>query len=252
MPYNILLVDDDSDFREEMAEYLEDYHVIEASDGRQALEMLQKPNDIDLVLLDVMMPGLRGTDVLKRIKQMSPHLAVIILTGYSSKDVAIEALKGSADDYIEKPADIGRTKETIERLLKRTRAKGDIVSGGIEGKLERVKHFLEVNYHKQPGLKDAAVAVGLSPKYLSRVFKERVGVGFNAYRLKTKMDKAKEMLLDTRSSIEQISYGLGYENPESFIRMFRRLTHKTPTGFRLAGRPAGKRASKPASRKKRR
>ncbi|HVP57053.1 MAG TPA: response regulator [bacterium] len=232
MPYNILLVDDDREFREEMADYLEEYRVIEAADGRQALEILQKPNDIDLVLLDVVMPGLRGTEVLKRIKQMAPGLAVVILTGYSSKDVAIDALKADADDYIEKPADIGKAKEIIERLLRQTRAKGDIVTGGIDGKIERVKHFLEINYHKQPTLRDAAAAVGLSPKYLSRVFKERVGTGFNSFRLRTKTDKAKQMLLDTQANVEQVSAALGYENPESFIRMFKAITRKTPAAFR--------------------
>ena len=236
MPYNILLVDDDADFREEMTDYLEDYRVLQAADGRRALEILEKPNDIDLVLLDVVMPGLRGTEVLKRIKQMSPGLAVVILTGYSSKDVAIDALKASADDYIEKPADIGKTREIIERLLKKTRARGDITTGGIAGRIERVKHFLEVNYHKQPTLKDAAAEVGLSPKYLSRVFKEQVGTGFNSYRLKIKLAKAKEMLVNTQANVEQISYALGYENPESFIRMFKAHTRRTPTAVRRAGK----------------
>ena len=62
------------------------------------MQLLRKPNEIDLVLLDVMMPGLSGTEVLREMKKLSPNLAIIILTGYSSKDVAIEALKGHADD----------------------------------------------------------------------------------------------------------------------------------------------------------
>ncbi len=102
MPYNVLLVDDDKMFREELREALEDYRVVEAANGKEALEILKKPNEIDIVMLDVMMPGLPGTEVLKEIKKISPSLSVVMLTGYSSKDVAIEALKGRADDYIEK------------------------------------------------------------------------------------------------------------------------------------------------------
>lgn len=57
MPYNILLIDDDKDFRDEFRDYLEDYKVIEAASGAEALNLLRKPNEIDLVILDVMIAG---------------------------------------------------------------------------------------------------------------------------------------------------------------------------------------------------
>jgi YesN/AraC family two-component response regulator len=237
VPYHILLVDDDSDFRSEFAEtLLDDYRITQASGGHEALKILEKPNDVDLVILDVIMPDVRGTAVLRRIKQLAPDLGVIILTGFSSKDVAIEALKGAADDYVEKPVQVHKIRESIARLLQTTRARGDITTGGVDGKIERVKHFLEVNYHKSVKLEDAAKAVGLSPKYLSRLFEERTGTGFNDYKFRVKMNKAKELLEKTGSSVNQISYALGYENPESFIRMFKRVTGKTPTSYRKTRR----------------
>lgn len=237
MPYHILLVDDDAEFRSEFAETLQDdYQITEAGDGNEALKILTKPNDIDLVILDVIMPDVRGTTVLRKIKEMAPGLAVIILTGFSSKDVAVDALKGAADDYVEKPVQVVKIRESISRLLQKTRAKGDIITGGVDGKVERVKHFLEVNYHKSVKLEDAAEAVGLSPKYLSRLFRERTGTGFNTFKLKIKMDKAKELLAKTGSSVNQVSYALGYENPESFVRMFKRITGKTPSSYRTRKR----------------
>ena len=57
------------------------------------------------MILDVNMPGSKGTEVLKDIKALYPDLGIIILTGHSSEDVAIEALKGHADEYLEKPLD---------------------------------------------------------------------------------------------------------------------------------------------------
>jgi CheY-like chemotaxis protein len=57
MPYTILLVDDDNEFREEFKDLLEDYTVIEAANGQAALDILKAPNAVDLVILDVMMPG---------------------------------------------------------------------------------------------------------------------------------------------------------------------------------------------------
>jgi YesN/AraC family two-component response regulator len=232
MPYHILLTDDDADFRRELGDYLEDYRITEAANGEEALAILEKPNDIDLVLLDVMMPGPRGTRILRDIKKLVPNIAVVIITGYSTKDIAIEALKGDADDYVEKPIKINKIKGILERLLEQTRARGDIETGGINGKMERVKHILEVNYHKSISLNDVAEAVCLSPKYLSRVFKEETGTGFNDYKLGIKIGKAKEMLRDSGANVDQIAYSLGYKNPESFIRIFKKLAGCTPTEYR--------------------
>jgi two-component system response regulator YesN len=244
MPYHILLVDDDEDFRTEFREYLEDFRFSEAASGNEALEILRRPHDIDLVVLDVMMPGLRGTEVLRRIKAEDRDMPVVILTAYSSKDIAVEALKGDADDYIEKPVDIVKAKHIIDKLLSQSRARGDLETGGMEGKIERVKHLLEINYHKNVSLEDAARIVCLSPKYLSRIFKERTGTGFSEFKLRVKMSEAKKLLDKTKSNVDQISYQLGYQNPESFIRMFKKTTGLTPTGYRSRkrrGRPRRRR-----------
>jgi two-component system response regulator YesN len=231
MPYNILLVDDDREFREEFRDYLEDYQVIEAGNGEEALELLKKPNVIDLVILDVMMPGLRGTEVLKEMRKIDPDLGIIILTGYSSESVAIEALKGQANDYIQKPVEIDKAKEIIERILE-TKKEVDIDTVNIEGKIERVKRFVQRNYHKKVCLKDAAQAVYLSPKYLSRVFKQSTGKSFSEYKSKIKMEKAKELLSETGYNVNQLAEKLGYENAESFIRIFKKLAGYTPTEYR--------------------
>lgn len=117
MPYTLLLVDDDREFRAEFRDCFDDYAVMEAHNGEEALAILKKPNEIDLVILDVMMPGARGTLVLREIKKLAPSLGIVILTGHSSKDVAVEALKGRADEYLEKPFDPGAARAVIERLL---------------------------------------------------------------------------------------------------------------------------------------
>jgi len=251
MPFNILLVDDDKEFRDEFRDYLEDYEVIEASNGEEALELLRKPNVIDLVILDVLMPGLRGTEVLKEMKRINPDLGIIILTGYSSENVAIEALKGHADDYMQKPVDIDKAKEIIERLLENKKGEGDIDNRSMEGKIEKVKRFVERNYHKKVRLKDAAQAVYLSPKYLSRIFKQSTGKGFSEYKLKIKIEKAKELLGKTGYNVNQVAEKLGYENVESFIRLFKRLAKYTPTEYRKKFRGKSKISSKRMKTKRR-
>ncbi|MFA6384419.1 MAG: response regulator [Candidatus Omnitrophota bacterium] len=232
MSEKILIVDDDAVFRSELSCALDGYDVIEAASGRDALQLLRKPNEIDLVLLDVMMPGLSGTEILREMKRLSPKLAIVILTGYSSKDVAIEALKGHADEYIEKPPDIEKTKEIIERFLQLKRGESEASACSRDGKIEKVKRFIERNYQKKVTLKDAARAVCLSPKYLSRIFKEETRTGFNEYKLRFVLKKSKELLCETGYTIGQISDQMGYQNAESFIRIFEKRTDMTPTEFR--------------------
>lgn len=232
MPDKLLLVDDDREFREEFAESLSDYEVIQADSGQEALRLLSRANEIDLVIMDVFMPGLSGTEVLKKIRNNFPGLGIIILTGYSSKDVAIEALKGHADDYLEKPVDIEKAKEMIEAILGDKRTPDVLSSQGIKGKIEKVKKFVERNCFKKVYLEDAARAVCLSPKYLSRIFEEITGTRFTEYRLKVKITQAMVLLKKSGYNIDQIADKLGYKNTESFIRQFKKITKMTPTQYR--------------------
>ena len=232
MAETLLLVDDDQELRDELKELFSGYQVLEASNGREALELLRKANEIDLVILDVNMPQLGGIEVLKEIKKTDPNVGIIILTGYSDKDTAIEALKGHADDYLEKPVDPEKMRRLIEKLLEKRHIGSDIDTTNTRGKIEKVKRFLERNCFKKANLTEAAKAVCLSPKYLSRIFKETTGESYVGYRLKIKIEKAKELLAQDGGNVSQIAYKLGYENPESLIRQFKKFTSKTPAAYR--------------------
>ncbi len=232
MPNKILLVDDDPEFREEFKACFEEYSIIDVANGESALKILEQPNDIDLVMLDVKMPGISGIEVLKKLKVNSPDLGIIILTGSASREVIIEALKGHADDYMEKPLNIEVVKEIIEKNLENKRGLNDINSSDTKGKIEKVKDFIERNCFKKTRLTDAAGIIYLSPKYLSRIFKQNTGESFSRYRLKIKIEKAKEFLLKTGYNVNQIAEKLAYENTESLIREFKKITGFTPTKYR--------------------
>jgi two-component system, response regulator YesN len=232
MGQKILIVDDDLEFREELRDFLHEYEVIEASSGMEAINILKRANEIGLVLMDVMMPGAAGTDVLKEIKKTDPDLDIIILTGHSSKEVAIEALEGSASGYIEKPPDLGKLKEAVGKIIDKKVLGADIGATDIKSRIDKVKLFVERNSLKKIGLNEAAQAVCLSPKYLSRIFKEYCHISFSQFRLRIKIEEGKKLLTKTGYNINQISDKLGYENTESFIRQFKRFVKATPTEYR--------------------
>jgi YesN/AraC family two-component response regulator len=231
MSYNLLIVDDDSEFRNEFCECFDKYDITQASDGEAAIGIIKKPNSIDLVLLDVTMPGLQGTDVLAEIKRLKPEIKVIMLTGNRSKDVVIDVLKGKADDYIEKPMDVKNTHAIIEKILGDKDSAGIPDTGNIKAKIEKVKRFIERNFDKKVSLADASTHAGLSPKYLSRAFEDVCGTGFSDYKSNVKVEKAME-LLKQGFNINQISDKLAYANAESFIRTFKKITGSTPALYR--------------------
>jgi two-component system response regulator YesN len=232
MAYQILMVDDDKEFREELRACLDSYTVVEAGSGAEALAVLKKPNAIDLVILDAVMPQISGTEVLREIKKIKPSLAIIMLTGQSSKDIAIDALRGRADDYIEKPIHIGQFLETIQSLLGAKARKGFMYGRGIHAKIEQAKQFIDRNFDKKITLEDMAGQVCLSPKYFSRIFKEIAGQGFNEYRLSVKTAEACELLKKSDYTVTAIASRLGYQNLESFIRMFQKTMNVSPSEFR--------------------
>lgn len=112
----ILLVDDETDVVERLANIiLRRFNSIveKAYDGKEALGKL-KGDTFDLVLLDIKMPGLSGIDVIKEAVKFTPQTKIIAISGYDSKEVADEALKAGAFDFLPKPL----TKEAIELKLK--------------------------------------------------------------------------------------------------------------------------------------
>ena len=146
--------------------------------------------------------------------------------------MAVEALQSHADDYIEKPVIGDKIKNTVERLLETVDGKPGVLSSDRTGKIEKVMRFVGRNCYKKMTLEDAARVVCLSPKYLSRIFKEQTHTSFSAYRLKLKMEKAKKLLTQFGYNVNQASEKLGYENTESFIRQFKKIIKLTPTEYR--------------------
>ncbi len=100
----ILIIDDEEAIRDAMSQVLkrEGYEVKEAQEGKEGLELFQKQN-FHLVFLDLKLPGIKGLDVLSLMKEANPETPVIIITGYSSIESAVEAMKRGAFDYMPKP-----------------------------------------------------------------------------------------------------------------------------------------------------
>ncbi len=227
-----MVVDDEKRVRDAFIDAFDEYEIIPVADGERALHILKQPNDIDIVVLDVMLVGLTGIEVLHEIKTMNPCQVVIICTGCNSKGVVIEALRAQADEYIEKPFDIELTKEIFEKLLRKNKNFSEEAVNERKGKVQQAQRFIEINYNKPLHLQDIARELFLSPKYLSRVLKEKTGKSFNEHKIEFRMQKAKQLLKQTNFTICEIAYKVGYQNPESFMKAFKKFTHMEPSRYR--------------------
>jgi DNA-binding NtrC family response regulator len=119
----ILLVDDEVPFVETMTKRLtkRDLTVLGAFSGQQALSLLEQKDQIEVVILDVKMPGLDGIDTLKRIRADFPLAEVIMLTGHATVESAIDGMKLGAFDYLMKPCDLDHLIEKVVEAAERRR-----------------------------------------------------------------------------------------------------------------------------------
>lgn len=136
MKARVLIVDDEEEFINSLAERLSirDYDVTTSANGRDAIEKVRGYN-FDVVMLDVVMPGIDGLEVLREIKRIKPLTEVIMLTALPNVEIGVEAMKRGAMDYILKPCEMEVLISKIDRGYARKteqeeRIRAAEVSGG--------------------------------------------------------------------------------------------------------------------------
>src|ERR1700730_6374591 len=117
----VLVIDDEIGPRESLRMLLKpDYNVHTADCVDAGIKLLQEKRP-DTVVMDIRMPGATGIEGLRRIREIDPHLSVIMLTGFGALETAQEALRLGANDYINKPFDAREMREVVDRNVERTR-----------------------------------------------------------------------------------------------------------------------------------
>ena len=120
MTASILVIDDEPATQDTLGIFLETegYQVATAGSGEEALARIESEN-FDVIVTDVIMPGLSGLEVLERSRQLSPRAEVILITGHATVEMAIQALRRGAGDYLQKPFVLHDLARSVRRLLAR-------------------------------------------------------------------------------------------------------------------------------------
>jgi DNA-binding NtrC family response regulator len=132
---NVLLVDDEVDFVETFSERLimRNLEIAKAFSGEEALQVLEKNQNIEIVILDVKMPGMDGIETLAEIKKKFPLVEVIMLSGHADVESAIDGMKQGAFDYLMKPCDMDQIiAKVTEAVAKKRQHEEKIIQARIK------------------------------------------------------------------------------------------------------------------------
>ncbi|MDZ7290495.1 MAG: sigma-54 dependent transcriptional regulator [candidate division KSB1 bacterium] len=156
MSLGILVVDDEQSVRESLARVLEreHYQVFPASSGEEALRCLEKES-VHVVLSDLKMPEMSGLELLRRVKTVAPATEVILITGHGTIEIAVEAMKQGAYDFITKPFRRAEIIKAVEKALEKRRLADEnrelreqlasaVVPQTFIGRSEAVRKILEI------------------------------------------------------------------------------------------------------------
>lgn len=205
---------------------------------KQAMEILAEKK-ISILLSDIEMPKGSGHDLIEWVRKQNIPVVSIFLTSHAQFTYAREAIRLGVSGYILKPVIKSDLEESltaaIELMNKMKPKESETVEEDIPGIIKEVKKYIEKNMNSELSRNDLAAMVFLHPDYLSHIFKEKVGISISDYIIKIRMQKAEQLLLNTKEQISEIAAKTGYANTGYFSKLFKRETKLTPKEYRKNG-----------------
>lgn len=242
---SILIIDDNADIRSYVHELLHnEYTIIEAADGSEGIRKAMKYVP-DLIISDVMMPGIDGVECCRRLKSelQTCHIPVILLTACSLDEQRIQGYDGGADSYISKPFSsqllLARIRNLIDshRRLKQffgdgqTLAKEDVCDMDKDF-VEKFKGLIEAKMNDSSlNVEDLGKDMGLSRVQLYRKIKSLTNYSPNELLRIARLKRAASLLASSDMSVAEIGYEVGFSSPSYFTKCYKEHFGESPTDF---------------------
>jgi AraC-like DNA-binding protein/CheY-like chemotaxis protein len=215
----------------------------------------------DVLCFDYDYPGVPELRALQQAKGRYPRLPIVMLTEYHSEALAVWAFRSRVWDYLVQPVAFGDLRERLDALFKlRASAPseppraayvpvqpipGDVRfhDAVVEWRaLRPALRYVEANYSGKVALDEVARLCGFSKFHFSRRFRRELGVTFQEFVIRCRVDKARELLRNPRASVSEVAFAVGFEEPSYFSKIFRRHAGSSPSEYRRMcvgpGRPA--------------
>jgi len=193
--------------------------------------------------MDIRMPGVDGLDAAQVIRSEFPEARIVFLSAYDDFPYVQRALKLGATDFLLKPIRPSILRELLIKLAgpstqesaSRPAAAHASLENGRSDPIARAGAYLRQNF-RSPSISLAEVAdvAHLSPSHLAHRFRKQIGVGYQQYVTKLRIEAAKTLLTTGDLPIAEIAEKVGYPNLTNFYRLFHRETGATPAAWRRA------------------
>lgn len=238
----LMLVDDDIEMIEMMRGLVDwaDYgyeRVITAAGGPEALQAIGN-DPVDLLISDIGMPIMDGYELSRLLKEKNPELMIVFLTCHEDFDHAKQAISVGADDYVLKYSLTEKSLAEVLGEMEKKRKKRHYETElplTVNEDINQVLRYIAENLDKKITLQSAADYIYKNSSYLSRLFKQHIGMSFTDYLIRQRIEKATRLLADPSLSAEEISEQIGIDNVSYFYQFYKRETGKTPRGGRGDG-----------------
>lgn len=246
-PLTILVVEDNTDARLFLQRSLEDeYHVLPAANGKEALRLLTKNDGVSIIVSDVMMPVMDGIELVRQIRKdiRFSHIPVILLTAKSSEEDIVAGLQEGVADYLTKPFSLTVLRLRIRKILEWTQHTHEQVATGIEIKpseitvssldeelINHVINEVEANI-SDPGYSvvQLSSAIGMTRGTLYKKLMAIVGKSPVEFIRIVRLKRAKSLLDQGRTNISEVADKVGF-SPKMLAQYFREMYGDTPSEY---------------------
>ena len=254
----VLIVEDDSDVRNYLQNELQQYFVIEsANDGKEALEKLEAGVP-DLIVTDAMMPVMDGFELIRRLRVNSQwaDLPIVMLTALNSETDQLKGLKTGAEAYIQKPFNSAVLITTISKMIEqRDRLKvayakevvGNVPTPAILTEEADRKMREQLDAWMQAHIDDPKLTIDACAEHFGygrtnffKKVKQLTGLTPNDYIRQQRMSVAIELLKDTRLTVAEVAYKVGFEDQYYFSKSFKSYFGISPSQYRKGEMPKQK------------
>lgn len=242
---NILIAEDEQRARIGLKNLIEgvdgNYSVIgEAADGKKALNLIRSLHP-DVVFTDIRMPFISGMELIRICRSEHIQCEFIIVTAFAEFEYAKQAISLGVTDYLLKPI----SEEDLIKVLKHLDTK---LSGTASYRWEqnttlrsqypdahplilKVLDFIESSYKDKISQKQLATSLGVSPEYLSYLFKKETGKTFAKFVQTYRIEMAKSLLANGSCKAEDVPFMVGFSDEKYFHKVFHDVTGKTVSEF---------------------
>lgn len=218
--------------------------VLEAA-SLEEYERLFREHSPEIVVSDVRFPNGTSCELCQKLYDLEPETKFIMLSGYHDFEYVKAALGYKAIDYLLKPVDKSVLNDTIRRAIEERLSEGKKVKADAAGEapakngeqiIRKVMEEIRKDCAKRFTLGELSEKYHISEAYFSSLFAKTAGISLMNYIMEVRVEKAKDLLLQTEQKINDIAASVGYEDTRYFAKVFKKIAGESPSEYRIRQR----------------